>query len=231
MKRGCAAAHTRSTTKAIDANRQVNDVSNEKRTAAKASPAAAPNLVFSHMGISVTDLDRMTDFYTRVLGFTITDRGEAAGLKLVFLSRDPADHHQIVLATGRPAVLPENTANSMYGVSINQISFKMGSIADLRDIKQRFEAEQLTTFPANHGIAWSVYAPDPEGNNLEFFVDSDWYFPQPFLQPLELTQSDADIIAETRALCESQKGFEPYANWRARIALRMSRFAPPTVGS
>jgi catechol 2,3-dioxygenase len=26
-----------------------------------------------------------------------------------------------------------------------------------------------------HGIAWSVYARDPEGNTLEFFVDSPWF--------------------------------------------------------
>jgi catechol 2,3-dioxygenase len=204
----------------------VNDISNDQQTSRNAPAVSAPNLMFSHMGISVTDLDCMTDFYTRMLGFTITDRGDAAGLKLVFLSRDPADHHQIVLATGRPKVLPDNTANRMYGVSINQISFKMGSIDDLRDIKKRFEAEQLKTFPANHGIAWSVYAPDPEGNNLEFFVDSDWYFPQPFLEPLDLTKTDTEILSETQALCIKQEGYEPYANWRQKVAKRMTRFAP-----
>jgi catechol 2,3-dioxygenase len=206
--------------------KRMNDIDTLRRE----RPAyAAPNLMFSHMGISVIDIDRMTDFYTRVLGFTITDRGEAAGLKLVFLSRDPGDHHQIVLATGRPKVLPANTDNPMYGVSINQISFKMGSIDDLRDIKMRFEAEELTTFPANHGIAWSVYAPDPEGNNLEFFVDSDWYFPQPFLEPLDLAKSDADILKETHSQCVKQKGYEPYSDWRQKVAKRMTRFIPPTV--
>ena len=59
-------------------------------------------------------------------------------------------------------------------------------------------------------------------------VDTDWYFPQPFLEPLDLTKSDEEIIAETQALCAAQKGYEPYANWRARIAMRMTRFSPPT---
>jgi catechol 2,3-dioxygenase len=204
-------------------------MSDDQHSNKAAHSAAAPNLMFSHMGISVIDIERMTDFYTRVLGFTITDRGDAAGLKLVFLSRDPGDHHQIVLATGRPPVLPENTANPMYGVSINQISFKMGSIEDLRDIDRRFQAENLKTFPANHGIAWSVYAPDPEGNNLEFFVDSDWYFPQPFLEPLDLAKNDADILKETYSQCVKQKGYEPYSDWRQKVAKRMTRFIPPTV--
>ena len=54
----------------------------------------------SHFGVSCFDLDRMEDFYTRVLGFTVTDRGMAGGMKLVFLSRDPREHHQLLLNTG-----------------------------------------------------------------------------------------------------------------------------------
>ena len=50
---------------------------------------------------------RMQDFYTRVLGFTVTDGGELetaeGSMTIVFLSRDPREHHQIVLASGRPA--------------------------------------------------------------------------------------------------------------------------------
>ena len=127
------------------------------------------------MGISVTDIEKMEAFYTNVLGFAVTDRGEAAGMQIVFLSRDPMDHHQIVLATGRPAQMPSNTANPQFGPSINQISFRMGSLADLRDIHERLgTGGGSDLFPANHGIAWSIYAHDPEGNNLEFFVDTDW---------------------------------------------------------
>ncbi len=54
--------------------------------------APVPRLSFSHMGIFVTDVARMQDFYTRVLGFTVTDRGELdttdGPLTIVFLSRD-----------------------------------------------------------------------------------------------------------------------------------------------
>jgi hypothetical protein len=41
--------------------------------------------------------------------------GVAGGMQLVFLSREPPDHHQIVLATGRPAELPANTNNPQCG--------------------------------------------------------------------------------------------------------------------
>ena len=190
-----------------------------------ATSSAAPNLKFSHMGLSVKNIAAMENFYSNVLGFTVTDRGHAGGMDLVFLSRDPGDHHQIVLATGRPAALPANTANPQFGPSINQISFKMGSLADLRDIRQRLEAHGGSNlFPANHGVAWSIYAHDPEGNNLEFFVDSNWYITQPFLIPLDLTKSDAEIIAETKQMCESSDGYEPYADWRHKISARMTPY-------
>jgi catechol-2,3-dioxygenase len=185
----------------------------------------APNLKFSHMGLSVKDIAKMEAFYAGVLGFTVTDRGQAGGMDLVFLSRDPMDHHQIVLATGRPATLPANTANPQFGPSINQISFKMGSLADLRDIGERLQKNGASNlFPANHGVAWSIYAHDPEGNKLEFFVDSDWYIKQPFLIPLDLSKSDAEIVAETRKMCESSDGYEPYTDWRHKVAARMTPY-------
>lgn len=196
-----------------------------------ASTKPAPNLMFSHMGLSVKDIDKMEAFYSHTLGFTVTDRGTAGGMKLVFLSRDPQDHHQIVLATGRPDQLPANTANPQFGPSVNQISFRMGSLADLRDILERLQAGGGSdVFPANHGIAWSIYAHDPEGNNLEFFVDTQWYITQPFLIPLEFAKSDAEIFEQTRSLCESSAGFEPYADWRKKVAARMTPYVSASAG-
>jgi catechol 2,3-dioxygenase len=188
---------------------------------------SAPNLMFSHMGLSVKDIAAMEAFYAGVLGFTVTDRGSAEGMALVFLSRNPDDHHQIVLASGRPNELPANTANAQFGPSINQISFKVGSLDDLREILGRLEAAGARNlFPANHGIAWSIYAHDPEGNNLEFFVDSDWYITQPFLIPLDFGKSNEEIVALTQSLCEKSPGYEPYGDWRKRVALRMTPFVP-----
>jgi catechol 2,3-dioxygenase len=71
-----------------------------------------PNLQFSHMGFAVLDMANMEDFYGRVLGFTVTDRGEVMGMDLVFMSRDPMDHHQIILVSGRPENLPPTGVNA-----------------------------------------------------------------------------------------------------------------------
>jgi catechol-2,3-dioxygenase len=69
-----------------------------------------------------------------------------------------------------------------------------------------------------------MYAHDPEGNNLEFFVDTPWYFPQPFLVPLDFSKSDEEIYAETERFSKEQAGFEPYPEWRKKFANKMNVF-------
>ena len=76
---------------------------------------------FGHLGINVTEMQPMVDFYTRVLGFTVTDRGRSSRFgELAFLSRDPDEHHQIVLADGKPA-------DAMS--TVNQISFRVAEFS------------------------------------------------------------------------------------------------------
>ena len=84
------------------------------------------SLTLSHFGIFVTDINRMVDFYTRFLGFAVSDRGQNAKGEIVFMTRDPREHHQIVMAAGRPADLPFNV--------INQISLRVDSLGTLREI-------------------------------------------------------------------------------------------------
>lgn len=187
------------------------------------SPARRiPHLNFSHLGICVTDIVKMEDFYTNVLGMTVTDRGNALDTDLVFLSRDPIDHHQIVLGTGRPKVLPENTANKMFGPVINQVSFKLSTLGELKELNQHLTSCYETEYIyANHGTAWSIYFPDPEGNLIETFVDTEWYIRQPVFEPLDLSLSDEEIMKQTLALCEKGQDFMPAKEWREQIAPEM----------
>jgi catechol-2,3-dioxygenase len=187
------------------------------------TPRTAPNLKFAHMGIVVSDIEVMTRFYVGVLGFTVTDRGVFGAMDVVFMSRDPEEHHQIVLTTGRPKHLPKNTINPEFGSSIQQISFKMGSLADLRDMKSRLEGSGATKITAaSHGNAWSLYAHDPDGNYIEFYVDTAWYANQPFYVPLDLSKTDHEIVQETLSLCESSPGFKPVTQWREEMSRVMS---------
>ena len=175
-----------------------------------------PQLSFSHMGIFVTDPARMEDFYTRVLGFAVTDRGLLGSVALIFLSRDPRDHHQIVLASGRPALAGFNP--------INQISFRMADFAALREMHRRLEAEGVSELsPASHGNALSVYFKDPEGNRLELFVDTPWYVEQPARAPIDMKLSDAEIWAWAERDARSRPGFRPVEEWRAALRQKLER--------
>ncbi|CAN5621671.1 hypothetical protein BH09PSE5_BH09PSE5_10470 [soil metagenome] len=177
-----------------------------------------PGLTFSHMGFFVADIALMEDFYSRVLEFTVTDRGQLDGpngaMNLVFLSRDPDEHHQIVLISGRPETLAFNP--------INQISLKADSLATLKDMYRRMQREQTSELrPVTHGNALSLYVRDPEGNRLELYIDLPWYVDQPMRVPADLDDSDEAIMAAAEAHARSLPGFKPRSQWRQEMALRM----------
>ena len=176
---------------------------------------SVPSLSFSHMGIYVTDLARMEDFYTRMLGFTVTDRGLLGSITIVFMSRDPGEHHQVILASGRPLTTDFNP--------INQISFRMAEFAGLREMHRRLEKEGVKELaPVSHGNALSVYFRDPEGNRLELFVDTPWYVEQPLRIPMDMKLSDAQLWSWAEAEARKIPGFRPVEEWRAEMARRMN---------
>lgn len=177
-----------------------------------------PALSFSHIGIYVHDIAAMQAFYTSVLGFFVTDRGwlqsPRGPTELVFLSRNPDEHHQIVLATGRPEALSFNI--------VNQISLRADSLAGLKMLHERLTAQgNRDLHCVTHGNALSVYAPDPEGNRLELFIDTPWYVNQPMRVPVDLSLPDEQIMANAEAHARVLPGFRPRSEWRAEMARMM----------
>lgn len=173
------------------------------------------SLLFSHMGFYVRDLERMARFYKEVMCFFETDRGDLGPVQLVFLSRDPNEHHQIVLASGRPADLSFSV--------INQISLRVPDLATLRTVRDRVQADPDVSdlVCATHGNAVSIYFRDPEGNRLEVFLDTPWYCEQPLREAIDLDQSDEAVMAFAEALARSRPKFRSRADWIAEMAQRM----------
>ena len=184
-------------------------------------------LALSHFGLSCFDLDKMEDFYTRVLGMTVTDRGEVGGgvARLVFLTTDPSEHHQLVLASGRTegTVLEGPVFGGSFGAAIFQLTFRLEDLATLRRLQQLLIAEGNTNFvPLNHGNSWSLYTRDPEGNGLELVVDSPWFVHQPSGEYLDLALDDAEILRQTEAMCRATGDWQPYEEWRVQVARRIA---------
>ncbi len=183
--------------------------------------ASRPRLSFSHFGFYVRDVPGMEDFYTRVLGFTVTDRGELdtprGKVFLVFMTRDPREHHQIILASGRPAGEAFNP--------INQISFRLEDFAGLREMHRLVQKEKGVSeiSPVSHGNALSVYFRDPEGNRIELFVDTPWYVDQPLRIPMDMSLSDREIWDWVAKHASELPGYRPVEDWRADLARRMQK--------
>ena len=170
---------------------------------------ALPNMTLAHMGITVKNLKLMETFYTEVLGFRASDRGVARGSPLVFLTRDPGDHHQIVFQEQRKS--DETT--------INQISFQMDDLDGLRKIRDVLVKAQVKELKlVDHCVAWSVYCHDPEGNRLEFFVDAPFYVKQPMIQDLNLDQPNEAVVEATRKRFSTEPSFCSMAEWREKFA-------------
>jgi len=175
------------------------------------------SLSFSHVGIFVTDLARMVDFYTRFLGFVVSDRGAGTqGGEIAFMTRDPREHHQLVMATGRPADLKFNV--------INQLSFRVDSLRTLREMHAALKNEPVKLLgPVTHGNALSVYFLDPEGNRVELLIDTPWYVPQPHRVPVDLSLPDEELWASIERHCRPVPGFKPRAEWAAEIERKIAQ--------
>ena len=171
----------------------------------------APRL--SHVGIYVHDVPRMNEFYTKVLGFVISDGAEDG--RITFLSRNPSDHHQLVLVRGRTteAEVP----------MVQQVSFNVGTLPQVQKAFRKVRDARCEAIrPVSHGNAWSVYFQDPEGNRIEMFCDTPWYVPQPLGFKIDLEKPGDTLFAETEAYCRQRDGFKPIEEWRAEISTKIA---------
>jgi catechol 2,3-dioxygenase len=165
----------------------------------------------SHVGLFVHDLAVMREYYIKVLGFIVTD--EVPG-RMCFLSRNLEEHHQVALFTGRTADTPQ----------VQQLSFRVGSLEEVREIYRRLvDAGTKDMKCVSHGIAWSIYFPDPEGNRLEYFADTEWYVKQPCSDPVDFNLPADEIYRRTEALNREHDDFQPLQQWRDRFNDQLKR--------
>ena len=168
--------------------------------------------------LHVHDVAEMIEFYTKTLGFEVTDRGPLGRDEIVFLSQNANDHHQVAFVTGRDKPDPSN--------SVHHVAFRSaGTLDDLRALKKTLEADERVTqiVPLCHGNAWSVYFRDPECNGVEVFIDTPWHVQQPQGQPLDLDKSNEEIVESTRAHFSNEPEFGPIDEFYSRRAERFAR--------
>ena len=169
----------------------------------------------NHFEIKVRDLPKMEEFYTSTLGFMVTDRTRPGGNQMVFLSCNASEHHQMVLA---------ESENGDFSVgSLDHLAFRISDLQSLRDLHDAFKSYAcLAIETVSHGTTWSIYFRDPEGNRIEFFVNTPWHVAQPLRFPIDLSRPDDGLIAWTEEKISSQADFQPAERWLHRHQKRMN---------
>src|SRR2546430_1442893 len=144
-----------------------------------------------HVGLYCHDLKRMRDFYSGVLGLTISD--EDPGRGICFLSAEPkAEHHELALVQAKEP--GQKTHN------VQQVSFKVKSLDGVRQFYHRLQQEGLKIDrTVTHGIACSVYFYDPEDNRVELYYTTPYQVRQPLGAAIDLDKANDEVLAFAQA--------------------------------
>ncbi len=177
-------------------------------------------LRWSHTAILVRDMNEMVDFYTKVLGFDVTDRGQfpapgAEDSEIVFLSQVDTDHHQFAFVD---RLRDENPPNS-----VHHFAFRVNSLDDVKAMDARLaeDGRVESRLPLTHGNAWSIYFNDPEGNGIEIFCDSPWHVQQPQGMAWDRDKTNDEVLEQTQRDFESNPAFGPIADYYRKRATEL----------
>ena len=120
-----------------------------------------------HIVLKVRSLERSRPFYTEVLGLEVMK--ELPEVKMLFLASNRRDHHEIALAeVGESAGAPKPG-----DVGLAHCAFRLKSQEDLLAAYREFKQRGVPiSFTVNHGVTRSIYFLDPDGNQLEVYVDN-----------------------------------------------------------
>mgnify|MGYP001348289344 CR=1 FL=1 len=167
-----------------------------------------------HVGICVNELAPMVDFYSKLLGFMVSDQVINENEQIAYLTRHPREHHQLVLA-----VLKERSEET---TSLNNVSFKVKSLTDLKDafscLSEEFPNSEVVAM--DHGNSWSIHFKDVENNNCEIFCPTPWRVTRPYNEPLDLSDTVEEIIENSKKLAFTGAGTKPSGEWQAATKRR-----------
>lgn len=136
------------------------------------SPSAAPPFrirKIGHVVLRARDLAKSVDFYTRVLGFRVSDTypPEMVPGGMVFM-RCNADHHGVALVGGMGAL---STGGEMH-----HMAFEVGTLDEVFLARRRLrELGVPITFEGRRraGVQIAVEFTDPDGHQLEIYWGLD----------------------------------------------------------
>lgn len=124
-------------------------------------------LALDHLVLRAADLERMVDFYTRVLGLALDRRVPELGLVHLRAGRSMLD----LIAVSGPLGAPGGAAPGAKGRNLDHLCLRIEPF-DETALRDRFAAHGVTLSEVHdnygaEGRGPSVYLSDPEGNLVE----------------------------------------------------------------
>jgi catechol 2,3-dioxygenase len=124
---------------------------------------------FHHLNLKTTRLQEMIEFYASLVGAEVTFRDEVGA----WLSNDQANHRIALLAFPGFSDHPEKESHT----GLHHSAFEYESFDELNASYLRLkEAGIEPDFCLDHGMTFSYYYADPDGNHVELQIDNfgDW---------------------------------------------------------
>lgn len=121
-----------------------------------------------HVVFYVRDLQRSLAFYRDLVGFK--EVGRAFGGRAAALTSGRTHHEMLLIEVGDAPKAPPGRRIGLYHIGI-----KVGdSMDELKAAKEELEAAGVAIEGASdHTVTKSLYLSDPDGNEVELYVDVD----------------------------------------------------------
>ena len=121
-----------------------------------------------HVVFYVEDLERSLAFYRDLLGFQ--EIGRAFEGKAAALTSGRTHHELLLIEVGPAPAPPKGPHRGLYHIGI-----KVGdSLEELRSAKAELDRVGVKIIGmSDHTVSQSLYLPDPDGNEVELYVDAD----------------------------------------------------------
>lgn len=121
-----------------------------------------------HVVFYVQDLQRSLAFYRDLLGFR--EVGRIFGGKAAALTSGRTHHELLLIEVGSAPGPPPGRRRGLYHIGI-----KVGdSLDELRTARKDLEQAGVEiTGMSDHTVSQSLYLSDPDGNEIELYVDAD----------------------------------------------------------
>ncbi|MDZ4376505.1 MAG: VOC family protein [Phenylobacterium sp.] len=121
---------------------------------------------FAHVVYQTRRYDEMIAWYEEVFEARVVHQDPV----LAFMTYDD-EHHRFAFAN--LSVLKPGGGEDRGDVGVNHVAYTYAGVGDLLDTYRRLKAKGILPYwPIHHGFTLSLYYRDPDGNRMEFQVET-----------------------------------------------------------